>query len=330
MPLISLVVPIYNVEEYLRKCVDSLLEQSYPNIEIVLVDDGATDNCPQICDEYGTKDARIRVLHKKNGGLADARNYGAAHAKGDYISFIDSDDYVSKDYAAYLYGILKKYQADIAVCGLTVVWDDFYQRKESSRSECLDTEEALRRMCYFRGFGVSACSKLYSREMILKYPYPVGKLHEDLATTYKIIGSCERIAYGSREIYFYRQRLNSIMHEPLEEKHLYGITAANEMLSYIEAHFPNSVQAAHCRCARKIYEFMPRVMTKGGYRSDAKNFHFLQTELKKHISYVLRDKNTLVLFKIRYIGMMLGYYPMKLIWNGTELLRKCIKRNKHC
>ena len=325
-PLISLVVPIYNVEEYLHQCVDSLLKQTYPNFEIILVDDGATDNCPQICDEYAKADSRIKVFHKVNGGLADARNYGATKAQGEYISFIDSDDYVSTDYISYMYAILKKYQADIAVCGLTSVWDDMYQRKERSKSEVLDTEEALRRMCYFRGFGVSACSKLYKLEMVLKYPYPVEKLHEDLATTYKVIGECKKVAYGSREIYFYRQRTNSIMHQPLEEKHLYGIVAANELLEYMEHYYPSVVQAAHCRCARKVYEFIPRVMTDGGYRTDCENFQKLRVELKKHIRFVLRDKHTLLVFKVRYIGMILGYHPMRIVWNITDYIRKSRKK----
>ena len=116
--IISVIVPVYNVEEYLERCVDSILRQTYTNLEVILVDDGSTDNCPQICEQYASFDKRVRVIHQSNGGLFAARNAGIDAAKGEYLSFIDSDDFISEDMYTSLYGNLKKYDADIAACGM--------------------------------------------------------------------------------------------------------------------------------------------------------------------------------------------------------------------
>ena len=122
--LISVVVPIYNVENYIKKCVDSILSQTYKNLEIILVDDGSPDNCPQICDEYAQKDNRIKVIHKENGGLSDARNAGIDISKGKFITFIDSDDYIEKDYVEVLYNSIKENASDMAIGSHKAIYDN--------------------------------------------------------------------------------------------------------------------------------------------------------------------------------------------------------------
>lgn len=123
-PLISVIVPIYNVEKYLARCVDSIVNQTYKNLEIILVDDGSPDRCPKMCDDYAEKDSRIKVVHKKNGGLSDARNAGMAVATGEYISFIDSDDYVSDDFFECLLDVMNKENSDIAECSVVKLYED--------------------------------------------------------------------------------------------------------------------------------------------------------------------------------------------------------------
>ena len=141
--LITIVVPVYKVEKYIDRCVTSILNQTYKNLQIILVDDGSPDNCGKICDEYAKKDNRIEVIHKENGGLSDARNAGINIAKGKYIAFVDSDDYVSNDYIEYMYKILKKENAKISICELQIVWKNTKIEENIKIDENTDAEENL-------------------------------------------------------------------------------------------------------------------------------------------------------------------------------------------
>lgn len=327
-PFVSVVVPIYKVEQYLRRCIDSLINQTYSNYEVILVDDGSPDKCGDICEEYATLHEKIRCFHKENGGLSDARNYGVTHARGEYIIFVDSDDYVSKDHIEYLVGLLYEYDADLAIAGFLPVKENTeFSEIESLKNNfaeervCMTTEEAMIRMLYVKGYGVSAWSKIYPKELVLKYPYPRGRIYEDLATTYKIIGECKKVAYGGNPIYFYLQRSDSIMHQKIDEKHLAGFTAANEQLQYMEKNYPNAINAAHCRYARKVFEFMPRVVYSQYKKENQKIFIRLREELKPHYRYVISDRNVWNAAKVRYTGIMLGYYPAIFTWKLIDRLK---------
>ena len=190
-PLISVIVPCYNVEEYLPKCIESILNQTYRNLEILLVDDGSPDNCGRICDEYAAKDSRIRIIHKKNGGLSDARNAALDVMTGEYVTFIDSDDYVSDDYVEYLYKIIKESGVKLSVSSYQTFVDD------SSAEICTNnplfvkivhTNDALTGMFYQQIFDTSAWAKMYHRSLFSDgIRYPKGWLYEDLPTTYRLM-----------------------------------------------------------------------------------------------------------------------------------------------
>ena len=190
-PLISVILPIYNVAQFLPRCIESVCSQTYDNLEIILVDDGSPDDCGDICDKYAEKDNRIVVVHKQNGGLSDARNKGAEIANGEYITFIDSDDYVTDTYVEYLYSLIEKYHTRMSLCTHTVVFEKgnniIYG---NGKDEVLTTEICLERMLYDDVINTSAWAKLYETEMVRKFPYPVGKLFEDIATTYKFFMEC--------------------------------------------------------------------------------------------------------------------------------------------
>ena len=213
-PLISVIVPCYNVEEYLPKCIESILNQTYRNLEILLVDDGSPDNCGRICDEYAAKDSRIRIIHKKNGGLSDARNAALDVMTGEYVTFIDSDDYVSDDYVEYLYKIIKESGVKLSVSSYQTFVDD------SSAEICTNnplfvkivhTNDALTGMFYQQIFDTSAWAKMYHRSLFSDgIRYPKGWLYEDLPTTYRLMMKCDYIAFGNYRSYFYRIRNTSI------------------------------------------------------------------------------------------------------------------------
>lgn len=211
---ISVIVPVYNVEPYLRRCVDSILAQTYRNLEVLLVDDGSTDDSGAICDEYARRDARVKAFHKENGGLSDARNFGIERADGRYLSFVDSDDFLDARMEEVLLQDLTRNGADLAIVG--------YQRFEQSGEihpdalqdpvQMLTGEDAIRSVLLTEDFGVFAWNKLYKAELFQGVRYPKGQMMEDQGTTHKIFLKCKKIAYRPAELYFYYQRADSILH----------------------------------------------------------------------------------------------------------------------
>lgn len=240
MDLISIIIPVYKVEEYLGRCMDSVLAQSYSALEIILVDDGSPDRCPQLCDDWATKDSRIKVVHKKNGGLSDARNAGMDVAMGRYIAFLDSDDWIHKDYIQRLYDAMVSEQADIAACNIVPVFSE-----EEAAGIPIDTtelrvcsaEEAIGDILSGKGFRAVAWNKLYKREMLENERYPVGKHHEDEFFTYRILGKAEKLVYVDTPLYYYFQRPGSLM-QNCTIKRLDALDAYLERLEYLKARFP--------------------------------------------------------------------------------------------
>ena len=197
-PLISIIVPVYKVEKYLKRCVDSILTQTYQNMEVILVDDGSPDKCGAICDRYRETDNRVVVIHKKNGGLSDARNAAIPLAKGEYISFIDSDDWISSYYVEHLYKAVAKCDADIGISWFENVFEGKALQSKTeeplSNYECLTAEECLKKLLYQNGVEVCAWGKLYKTSLIKDLRYPVGKLYEDIPVTYEAVKRSKKIA----------------------------------------------------------------------------------------------------------------------------------------
>ena len=253
--LISVIVPVYNVEQYLEKCVDSIINQTYTNIEIILIDDGSTDNSGIIADILAKKDERIRVFHKDNGGLSDARNYGVNKASSDWVMFIDSDDYYELFAVEYLVRVQERYNADLIASGLESVskYNIFKNRNinESDIDEALylTTEQALENMFYAKSFSPSACGKLIKKDLLLKYPYPKGKLFEDMATTYKHIHGANRIYSVPIKIYKYFKRDGSIVNSKFNPGYLYVFDIMNDIYKFLNENYRSNsiIRAANVR-----------------------------------------------------------------------------------
>lgn len=211
--LISVIVPVYKVEKYLPKCVESIMGQSYKNLEIILVDDGSPDDCGKLCDEYAAKDSRVKVIHKKNGGLSDARNVALDVMAGDYVTFIDSDDYVANDFVESLYKLIFENGAEMSVVSLSPFYEGCGPEKESfggHKTLLMDREFALAEMFYQKKFDTTAWAKMYKVSMFADVRYPKGWLFEDLATTYKLILKSEKIVFYGYKAYYYLLRKESI------------------------------------------------------------------------------------------------------------------------
>lgn len=238
---ISIIVPIYNVEKYLEECVESLIHQTYKNIEIILVDDESTDLSGKIADNYLKVDNRIKVYHKKNGGLSDARNYGINKATGRFISFVDSDDIVEPDFILTLYENLKKNMVRISACGICRYYDNGtrieynYQNIEKKYSK----EEAHKYLNILGYFNVSSCNKLFDIKLFKNIKFPLRKKSEDMYVMYRLIEEANGIYYSSKTKYLYRQREGSITNN--NNINYDSIYAAEEAISFYKEQKMNKI-----------------------------------------------------------------------------------------
>ena len=247
---ISVIVPVYKVEQYLRKCVDSIIKQTYSNLEIILIDDGSPDNCPIICDEYAMKDNRVVVIHKKNGGLSDARNVGIAKSTGKYITFVDSDDYISSDYIEYLYKLILSANGDVSIVLPQIFYDNQEQVAISNKKESIRiyvSKSALLTMLYQKKFDTSAWGKLYSKKIFEDVVFPVGNIYEDISTIYKTLLKSKVIVYSNQKKYYYLKRNDSIMGRSFKEKDMDYIYQAESMYNSIKNIDKEIEIAARCR-----------------------------------------------------------------------------------
>lgn len=235
--LVSIVVPIYKVENYLKKCVDSIINQTYKSLEIILVDDGSPDNCGVICDEYKKMDKRIKVIHKKNGGLSDARNRGLDVATGEYICFVDSDDFVSELYIEKLLKKALKEKADIVACNFQYIDElgKIWVRKEKEDKVYFSKEAIKDIFTTTQDTEVMMCNKIYKKNLFVdnNIKFPVGKLHEDNFTTYKLYDKANKIILINDKLYYYLQRNNSIM-STFNKRRLDILLALEEIKEYFK------------------------------------------------------------------------------------------------
>ena len=210
-PLVSVIVPIYKVEKYLCACVDSILAQTYQNIEIILVDDGSPDNCPKICDDYAQKDSRIRVIHKQNGGLSDARNVGMENANGDYFCFVDSDDFVSPQMVEFLIKpLIDNPELKLSVAQHIQFNDG--EPQQIPKYQTVNYKIISSKEYFLSVFQYSAWSKIYKKELFNDVKFPLKRYYEDMFTTYKLVVKPEKLARLDCKLYYYRQmRAGSIL-----------------------------------------------------------------------------------------------------------------------
>ncbi len=247
MPTISIIIPIYNVEEFLPQCLDSIIHQTYQNLEIILVNDGSTDTCPKICENYATKDARIKVVNIENSGSAEARNVGLNYATGELISFLDSDDYLALNFYDSLCEVLLHEKADIVACNFIAFknLDEIKKLDTSAKAtlEIYNTEKALQLLMKEQLKQV-VWNKLYRKEVIENIHFPTGKTIDDEFWTYQVFGNAKKIVKISDVLYFYRQQSESIMGRKYSLKRLDGLQALEERIQYMKTNFPNLVNLA--------------------------------------------------------------------------------------
>lgn len=311
--LISVVIPVYKVEKYLEKCIESLLKQTYTKLEIILVDDGSPDNCGKICDDYAQKYSQIKVIHKENGGLSDARNTGIIHSKGSYITFIDSDDYVDEEYIEVLYNSIISNDADLSVVAHRVLYEKNCIDKSTSEMFCANSEIILEKILYDDGVDLSAWGKLYKISLFDEIKFPKGRLYEDSATTYKLIDSSEKIVVYSKALYNYVIRNDSISNNEFHEKKMDLITSTKEMTDFIKNKYPDLENA----CDRRLmYSYLSTLTqlamsNKKFPEEQAKMMNYIKNNRLK----ILRDNRIPKRDKIALISTMFGFNTFRIMWN---------------
>ena len=244
--VISVIVPVYQVDTYLDRCIESLLCQTYHNLEIVLVDDGSCDKCARICDDWAKEDYRIRVIHKKNGGLSDARNAGMPFATGNYISFIDSDDTVTQDYFEVMLHTMYAEKSDIIECGVVKFYEDnhFDAFQDDLSVTSYSAVDGLSGLINENPFHQHVWNKLYKAELVLDVPFPFGKLNEDEFWTYQIFGRAKMVTKINKTMYYYFQRSGSIMGAGFNLRRLDALEGKYNRQQYIEKYYPTLASQA--------------------------------------------------------------------------------------
>ena len=272
---ISVIVPIYKVEKYLKRCIDSILNQTYKNIEVILVDDGSPDNCGKICDEYLKKDKRIKVIHKENGGLSSARNAGLEIATGDYIGFVDSDDWIEPKMYEILITNAINYDAQVSVGGVVdlLELDNGYKTTKSTfdgniKIECLDKKDAMKK---FFLESWSAWDKIYRRDVHIDIRFPEGRINEDEAIAMSILDRCDKIVYTNEVFYNYISRPNSITTSKFSEKKLDWYRNCKNNLKFINENYPELSTYAQVRfCNSIMWSLRSIALEKDNFKESTK------------------------------------------------------------
>ncbi len=252
--MVSIIVPIYQTERYLPRCIDSILTQSFRNFELLLIDDGSQDSSGAICDRYAQRDSRVHVFHKENSGVSDTRNYGLDHAKGDYIVFVDSDDYIGRDYLKILIEMAVENDADMTI--LSFQWTDTENTvfvESTDQRFVFSGRETLREMVKGNLFDTHICAKLFKSELFSNVRFPIGKTYEDLAVIPYLISDCCNCVFSTSIQYYYYQRSESITHCPTESNLQNWLEETRKLLDYTAKKYPEIYPYAVSRMVKTMF-----------------------------------------------------------------------------
>lgn len=311
-PVISIILPIYNIEKYLDKCMDSIINQTYKNLEIIMVDDGSTDGCGVKCDGFLKQDRRVVVYHKTNGGLSDARNYGISRANGEYIACIDPDDYVDLDYIEYLFDILMKYNSRMSICQHRVRYSNGTVKDYGKNGdEALSAKCCVERLLYHDVIDTSAWAKLYHKSLFEKVQYPKGRIFEDIGTTYALMLQCDYIAVGYQSKYNYIFHDNSVVNSEFKPNKLDLLEMTDIMGKNVEKIFPDLSEAVLRRRVYSRISTLNQMLTISNYEKEKKD---ILEFIRKNRGKVLKNNKAPIRDKIALIMLTFSYSFYKFCW----------------
>ena len=299
-PLISIIVPVYQVEPYLDRCVQSILDQTYAHTEIILVDDGSPDRCPQMCDQWAERDDRIRVIHKSNGGLSSARNAGLDICSGDYIGFVDSDDWIRPDMYRKMLEAMLAEKADICACRIVSCFPDREVILGGADYAAGGSMFMLERLYSDSLYPVSAWNKLYRKELWVSYRFPEGKICEDAFTTYLLLHKADRIVQIPDPLYCYRIRQGSIMTSSFTAKSMDEEEAWRENAAFIRENYPKLYGKAFTYYLQSVNVLIHKIKKeqRGEFREE---YNALKKILTDNLSYMLFESTASLKYRIRFL-----------------------------
>lgn len=304
MPIISIIVPVYKVEEYLHRCINSILEQTFVDFELILIDDGSPDNSGKICDLYASNDNRIKVIHKNNGGLADARNAGLDIAIGDYIGFVDSDDFIDLDMYEKLYKACIKSGSKISMCGR---YDVFGNNKKPMFSfegyRIWNSKEAIENLLTWNNIDSSACDKLFERSLFNNIRFPKGKYNEDIFIMMEILCNSKKIVHIGEAKYYYYHRQDSITTELFTEKKMDLIEASEKLMKFVHDTYPDLMPKAYSYYYKGIIYLFSLIQSKSEKHKYENSYIKLSKLIHENILNILLSKY--VDIKTKFITMLL-------------------------
>lgn len=289
--VVSVIVPVYNVEKYLDRCIESIRQQTYSNLQIILVDDGAKDKSGAMCDIWKEKDSRITVIHQENGGLSNARNTGIKQATGEYLVFVDSDDIVASDMIEELVGLLETEDADISICGVKHIFDESNIKFDHDQAEVIlyNRESAISEMWYQKSFLPSAWGKAYKRALFKNLGFTEGILFEDIDVMHELFWRCNKIVYKNVPLYGYVHRENSITTTKFSKRDCDILHISEKLLKFSKEKDASLLPAAESyavTAAFRIYLNAPQ---------ESKEFSIYQANAKmlldEYGKKVIKDKN---------------------------------------
>ena len=305
-PKISIIVPVYNVEQYLERCVESLINQTHKNIEIILVDDGSKDNSGKLCDELAQRDSRIIVYHKENGGLSDARNYGIDKSTSDYVGFVDSDDFVDEDMYEILLSNLLKFDSEISFCRLNDVFnDDITKDNTENKPYLMTSEQAIKMVLEAKVFSVTAVNKLYKKSLFDQIRFDKGKIAEDAFIMVDLLSRCEKIAATEAKKYYYMHRENSITTQKFTPKFLNVIEAYEKNAKIVSNKYPDLKYQADTRICWAYFYVLDRLLKDEEYKDEQLETELIQY-LKKHKKFILSNSLFNAKRKLSFVTLLIN------------------------
>lgn len=312
---ISVIVPVYNVEKYLARCVDSVLAQTYENLEVILVNDGSKDTSGAICDAYAARDSRIRVIHKENGGLSSARNAGLDIAGGEYIAFVDSDDWIEAQTYEWMMEQMLRHRVKLVCAGRYDVDGETGQKRVGlcpRKEEVLSGEEMVGRIFTWDNCDSSACDKLYSRSLFAQHRFPLGVVCEDVPVIYRVVLEAGRVALCDKPVYNYYQRSGSISRDSVSEKTFHYSRHTAQIYPYICENYPAIKDQAEFLRVRSLYHLcLTLEQAEPEVRSSyADACRQSRKELGKHWRYILRSRYFSGQERITDLLLILGLYRL--------------------
>lgn len=269
--MIDVVIPVYNVEKYIDRCMESVINQTYKDLKVILVDDGSTDRSGAICDEYARRYKNVTAYHKANGGLSSARNYGIEKSTAEIVTFVDSDDFVHRDYLKRLLIAMEKAGADMIISGLTDVWDNsvINEPVDDEVVEVPELGEVIRRVFAQENIDVSSCAKLYKRSLFENIRYPEGEIYEDMKVIIKLLEAADKVAVTSYSGYYYYQREGSIMRGEMSNDRITLMETMEKYMVYVAENYPQANDAVRTRYIRCGFHVLNRALFDNDYKDYA-------------------------------------------------------------